>query len=199
MENIENQNQNINQEPNVGTGDETKNNDALFEKLNEIVDKRTAGIVKSILKENGVEDDEIKNVLNDYRQYKAKKVQTTATEIEELRRQNNDLNQRIKTGEKNAIIAKAASELGISNENLQYVRKLADLSNIEKDGHFDEEAIKSALQAVLNDVPAFKTAAQTEQDAGGFVKVGGQKKEQTKDDLEVNKIRRLMNLPELKN
>lgn len=199
MDNLENKNVNpaTETEPNVGSETE-KNNDALFQKLTDILDKRSEGIAKSILKENGIDNDELKDVLNEYKQYKAAKTKTVETEIAELKRVNAELNQKIKTGERNAVINKAATELGISSDNLKYVTKLADLTNIEKDGKVDVEAVKAALKSVIDEVPAFKGETKTEPETTGFVKVGSQKTEETKDDLEANRIRKLMGLPEIK-
>lgn len=199
MDNLENKNVNAatETEPNVGAETE-KNNDALFQKLDDILAKRSEGIAKSILKENGIDNDELKDILNEYKQHKAAKTKTVETEIAELKRVNAELNQKIKTGERNAVINKAATELGISSDNLKYVTKLADLTNIEKDGKVDVEAVKAALKSVIDEVPAFKGETKTEPEKTGFVKVGSQKTEETKDDLEANRIRKLMGLPELK-
>ena len=200
MENIETQVQTgagaVQTEQNAGAVQTEQNNDALFQKLDEILTKRSDGIVKNILKENGVEDGELKNILAEYKQSKESKSKATETEIANLRKTNEELNAKLRNSEKSAIITKQADELGITKDNLKYVEKLADFSNIEKDGQFDEDAIKSALQKVLDEVPAFKvTKTETE---NGFVKVGSQKSEQTKEDLEANRLRKLMGLPELK-
>ena len=186
-------------EQGAGAVVEEKDNTALYEKIEEVANKRIDGIVKNILKNNGVEDDEeLKSILNGYKQHKANKTKAADAEIENLRRVNAELTGKIKTGEKNAVIGKAAAELGISPDNLKYVEKLADLSNIEKDGQFDVEAVKTAFQSVLEAVPAFKSETKADKDAyTGFVKVGGKKTEQTKDELEANRIRKLMGLSEL--
>ena len=186
------------QEPNVGAVTGEKNNDELFKTLDEILSKRSDGILKSILKANGVEDDdELKTLLNEYKSNKATKTKAAEDELATLKRTNAELNQKIKTGERNSVIGKVAAELGISDSNLKYVTKLADLTNIEKDGQFNEELIKAALQSVIDDIPAFKAETKTETE-NGFVKIGSKKTEETKDDLEANRIRKLMGLPELK-
>jgi hypothetical protein len=174
------------------------NKEELFKTLNEVLDKRTDGLLKSILKTNGVEDDgELKSLIAEYKNHKATKTKVAEDELATLKRTNAELNQRIKTGERNTAIAKVAAQLGISDGHLKYVTKLADLTNIEKDGQFDEELIKAALQTVIDEIPAFKTETKTETE-NGFVKIGSKKTEETKDDLEANRIRKLMGLPELK-
>ena len=196
MENIETKETTIT-EQGAGAVVEDKDKEALYNKLDDILEKRSEGIAKNILKGNGIEDDEeLKTLLSGYKQHKANKTKVANDEIENLKRVNAELTGKIKTGERNAAITKAASELGISTENLKYVQKLADLGGIEKDGQFDVEAIKAAFQSVLEEVPVFKPETKREQD-NGFVKIGGQKKEQTKEDLEANKTRELWGLPKL--
>lgn len=186
------------QEPSAGAATE-KNNEALFKMLDDILEKRSDGIVKNILKTNGVEDDtELKSLLSEYKSNKATKNKAIDDELANLKRENAELSQKIKMGERKSVIAKAASELNISADNMKYVEKLADLSNIEKDGQFDIEAIKTAFQSVIDEIPAFKTETTKTETETGFVKVGGKKTEQTKDELEANRIRKLMGLPELK-
>ena len=181
-----------------GMDNGANSNDALFKKLDEIADKRINGIVKNILKENGLDDDGVKDVLASYLDSKKAKKTEVETELANLRKTNAELNTKIKASEKNALVAKQARELGIAESNLKFVTKLADFTNIEKDGQYDEEAIKSALEAVINEVPAFKTEKKSDNNDAGFVKVGGQKNEQSNDDLATNQLRKLMGLPEIK-
>lgn len=180
-----------------GIDNGANSNDALFKKLDEILEQRGNGIVKNILKQNGLDDDGVKDVLAAYMESKKSKKTEVETELANLRKTNEELNNKLKASEKNAIVAKQAKELGITETNLKFVTKLADFSNIEKDGKYDEEAIKSALEAVINEVPAFKTETKSDNN-DGFVKVGGQKSEQSKDDLATNQLRKLMGLPEIK-
>lgn len=180
-----------------GVNNETNSNDALFQKLDGIVEQRVNGIVKNILKNNGLDDDGVKDVLASYLENKKAKKTEVETELANLRKTNEELNTRIKASEREALIAKQAKELGIAENNLKFVTKLADFTKVEKEGQYDEEAIKSALQAVIDEVPAFKTEVKKETESG-FVKVGGQKNEQTNDDLATNQLRKLMGLPEIK-
>lgn len=59
----------------------------------------------------------------------------------------------------NAAILQAIG-LGIEAKNVPYVLKMADLSHVvREDGKLNEETLKSALNKVLEDVPALKTQA----------------------------------------
>ena len=63
-----------------------------------------------------------------------------------------------------------AVTLGISAKSIPYVLKMADLSNVVgQDGKINEETLKSALNKVLEDVPALKPQASG---TTGFVQVG---------------------------
>lgn len=63
----------------------------------------------------------------------------------------------------------AAVELGIDSKTIPYVLKMADLSQvIGQDGKINGEALKAAINKVLEDVPGLKPQAG----ATGFVQVG---------------------------
>lgn len=68
----------------------------------------------------------------------------------------------------NAAILQAVS-LGIGAKTIPYVLKMADLGDaMGQDGKINEEAVKNALNKVLEDVPGMKPQAAQ----GGFVQVG---------------------------
>lgn len=82
--------------------------------------------------------------------------------------------------EKDATLA--AIGLGIDAKTIPYVLKMADLSQVMgQDGKINDEAMKTAINKVLEDIPALKPQA-----AGttGFVQVGasGQPGQQTTTD-----------------
>ena len=64
-----------------------------------------------------------------------------------------------------------AIKLNVAPENVTYVLKLADFSDVVKDsGEIDDEKLTAALSKVLDDVPALKKAPDTK---GGFRQIGG--------------------------
>jgi hypothetical protein len=69
--------------------------------------------------------------------------------------------------------------LNVRPDRIDYAVELAKLSQIEIDenGHVDEEAVRDALQQVLNDMPEWKITSSSE-DGHGF-KLGspGQKQQ----------------------
>ncbi len=63
-----------------------------------------------------------------------------------------------------------AVSMGMDAKTIPYVLKMADLSKaIGQDGKINEETIKSALNQVLEDVPALKSQTKS---SGGFIQVG---------------------------
>lgn len=104
---------------------------------------------------------------------------------EEARRQRMDETERLRTEKQEAIqaaknresvanqrimLAEAkatAAGMGVPQESLKYISRLVDLADIDidVDGTPDEDAIKGAVQQVLNDVPALvKKAEETPQE-----------------------------------
>ena len=77
----------------------------------------------------------------------------------------------------------AAVSLGIDAKTIPYVLKMADLSQVMgQDGKINDEALKAALDKVLEDVPALKPQTPG---SSGFIQVGaasGQQQTQTTDD-----------------
>ena len=77
----------------------------------------------------------------------------------------------------------AAVSLGIDAKTIPYVLKMADLSQVMgQDGKINDEALKAALDKVLEDVPALKPQASG---STGFIQVGaasGQQQTQATDD-----------------
>lgn len=77
----------------------------------------------------------------------------------------------------------AAVSLGIDTKTIPYVLKMADLGQVMgQDGRINDEALKAALNKVLEDVPALKPQASG---STGFIQVGaasGQQQTQTTDD-----------------
>lgn len=82
----------------------------------------------------------------------------------------------------------AAVTLGIEAKTIPYVLKMADLSQaMGQDGKINEEAVKSALNTVLEAIPALKPQAGA---ATGFIQVGAASGEQTQQtvDTELDRI-----------
>lgn len=187
-------NKNLNTEEVVETNTTDNNNtdDELFSKLDEILAKRSNGIVKSVLKDNGIEDAEIGEILSRYKASKQTAKTKEAEAMTALQTKNAELTKKLFDIELNNTAKKVAAEIGLSEDKISYAMKLADIKTATKDGNIDNEALKSALTDVLNNIPEFKTKT-TNEDKPMIRKVGVEDKEpQTTDHI--SKVRKMVGL-----
>lgn len=130
-------------------------------------------VLKGYFKQQGLSKEEAEQAMSAFKQQQAAQqpdvnaLQTQAAQAQAMAQQ--------KEAENQAILQ--AIQLGIDPKTVPYVLKLADLSNVMgQDGTIAEEALKGALNKVLEDVPALKpTAEQT----SGFKQIGAGGGQQT--------------------
>lgn len=136
--------------------------------------------LKAYFKQQGLSQEEMDQAIAAFKQQKAAQqpdvgaIQAQLNQMQAIAQQ--------------AMIDKAATltaiELGIDAKTIPYVLKMADLSqSIGQDGKVNEETLKTALNKVLEDVPALKP-----QPVGttGFIQVGasgGGQQTSTGDDM----------------
>lgn len=149
-----------------------KNYEELFDKLDNILSKRSEGLAKSALKDNGLEDEEIKTALSEYRARKAQQAQEAQNNLATLKTENAELKNQLLQGKVESAAARQALELGLDAKSVPYLVKLADFKDVLNDkGEIDEEKMKSAIEKVLEDIPGLKPSAPQNT---GFVKIGAQ-------------------------
>ena len=183
-----------------GTTHTEHNFEEFFTKLDEIVDKRLAGVAKSSLKDGfGIEDEAERNeAYKNYINYKQNQKTKAETDYTALKTQNAELTQRLFNIELNGAASKAAKEIGMNPENITHALKLADMTEATKDGKIDNDKLKDALQKVLDDIPAFKgesssqDAKETNTDTG-VRKVGAKDSEKQTTDV-LNEFRKAIGL-----
>lgn len=188
-ENIQNQNVN---ETNQNAENNSNDNSELFTKLDAIIEKRIDGLTKSILKDNGTSDDDIKDIISQYKSHKATKIKQTSDELEKLRAENSSLKSQILDGKLSSAAIKVAEKIGIESKYIPQVMKLADLSNVTKDGEVDEDKLNEAMAKVIEECDVFKKTTKTEENKG-FKNVGGNSSDDKAEDS-IAKIRRAMGL-----
>lgn len=135
--------------------------------------------LKAYFKQQGLSQEEMEQAIAAFKQQKAAQqpdvaaLQQQATQAQALAQQ----------AQMQAAATMAAVSLGIEAKTIPYVLKMADLSQVMgQDGKINDEALKAALNRVLEDVPALKpqTPGST-----GFIQVGaasGQQQTQATDD-----------------
>lgn len=148
-----------------------------------MIDKGTQqkenAILKSYFQQQGLSEEEARQAMTAYKQQKAAQqpdvsaIQTQLAQAQAAAQQ--------AAVDKEATLA--AIELGIDAKTIPYVLKLADFSQaMGADGKINPEAVKSALNKVVEEVPALKPQLGQ---ATGFVQVGasgGASPQTTTDD-----------------
>lgn len=153
---------NVQTTQNSNVGGNTQNNvnyDEIFKKLDSILEKRSDGIAKSALKDNGYEDAEMKDILSQYRASKQAKATEADTTISTLTNENAQLKATIQKERLNNEALTQARSLNVDDKTVPYLIKMANLDNCFDDkGNVSADNVKKALEAVLNDVPGLKQA-----------------------------------------
>ena len=148
----------------------TPNYDEIFSKLDAILDKRSEGLAKSALKDNGIEESEIADIVKAYREQKQTKANEQATALTEAQKTIADLQKQIADRTLDDAFSTAAIELGVDAKQVPYVSRLAARDGVlGTDNQPDIEKVKAAINKVLEDVPALKASANANK---GFVPVG---------------------------
>lgn len=144
---------------------------ALFEKLDAILDKRSDGLARSALKDNGIAEEDAREIAAAYRQQKASAAQQQSEAMANLQQENRQLRAQMLQSQLSAEAMAQAGSLNVAPETVPYLLKLADLSGaVDEQGGINKEAVAQALNQVLTDLPALKRQTSRSQ---GFVPVGG--------------------------
>lgn len=122
--------------------------------------------LKAYFKQQGLSQEEVEQAIAAFKTQKAAQqpdinaVQQQLTQAQEIARQAQLRN----------AATMAAVSLGIDTKTIPYVLKMADLSQaMGQDGKVNDDTLKTALNKVLEDIPAFKPQAAG---SAGFVQVG---------------------------
>ena len=146
------------------------NYDEIFSKLDAILDKRADGLAKSALKDNGIEESEIADIVKAYREQKQSKASEQATALSDAQKTIADLQKQIADRTLDDAFSSAALELGIDAKQVPYVSRLAARDDVlGADKQPDIEKVKASINKVLEDIPALKASANANK---GFVPVG---------------------------
>lgn len=142
---------------NVASNTSSVNYDEIFKKLDSILDKRSEGIAKSALKDNGYEDAEMKDILTQYRASKQAKATEADNTISTLTTDLEQTKALLKEERLNNEALNQARGLNVDDKTVPYLIKMADLKDcFDEKGNVTPDKVKSALEQVLNDVPSLK-------------------------------------------
>lgn len=159
-----------------------------YDKIQGMIDRGTQqkenAILKSYFQQQGLSEAEAKQAMETFKQQKAAQqpdvaaLQTRLTQAQEAAN---------KAAVESAATLEAIS-MGMDAKSIPYLLKMADFSKaLGQDGKADSEAIKAALNKVVEDIPALKPQAVG---STGFVQVGvsGNNQAASAVDAELDKI-----------
>ncbi len=124
--------------------------------------------IKGYLKEQGLSKEEMSEAIRKFKEEKAAR----EPNVEVLQKERDDARLALReTVAKNEATLEAM-KMGIKEETIPYLLKLADLTDIYEDnGEIKEGAIKEKLEAVLKDIPQLKPQESDEANSG--FRIGG--------------------------
>ena len=141
--------------------------------------------LKAYFKQQGLSQEEMEQAIAAFKQQKAAQ-QPDIGAIQQQLTQAQAIAQKAMV---DSAATMTAVSLGIDAKTIPYVLKMADLSQVTgQDGKINDEALKAALNKVLEDVPALKPQAPG---STGFIQVGaasGQRQTQQTVDTELDRI-----------
>lgn len=172
QENVQENTQN--NQSNADAENNTKNSDNFAEKFEEILNKRIDGVAKSILKANGMdEDEEIKSFIESYHQRKETESKKINDEMEALKKENENLKAEKFKNELKETIKGLSGKLGFDEKYVNQIAKLADLSEVKtNDGKISEEKLTESINKVLEECDAFKVSKNKEVGNNKFTVIG---------------------------
>lgn len=140
--------------------------------------------LKAYFKQQGLSQEEMDQAITIFKQQKA----AQQPDVNAIQQQLTQAQAIAQQAQLQSAATMAAVALGIDAKTIPYVLKMADLSQaMGQDGKINEEALKTALNKVLEDIPALKPQA-----AGttGFLQVGAASGGQTQQtvDTELDRI-----------
>lgn len=129
--------------------------------------------LKAYFKQQGMSEEEMKQAIAAFKQQKAANqpdINALQGQVAEAQSKLEEAQQLAQQAQLQNAATMAAVSLGIDAKTIPYVLRMADLAQaMGKDGKINEEALKTALNKVLEDVPALKPQTSTNP---GFIQVG---------------------------
>ncbi len=139
-------------------------------------------VLKSFFKQQGLSQEEATQAMQAFKAEKAK----NNPDVSAIQTQLAQVQAAAEKAEVERLATIEAVGLGIDVKTLPYVLKMADLSSVKgQDGKVNQEAVKNALNKVLEDVPQLKPVAGSNQ---GFQIGGNGQQEQQTNNEDIRKM-----------
>lgn len=164
--------------------------DKIQQMLNGTLAAKEDTALKAYFKQQGLSQQEAEQAIAAYKQQKA----ANTPDVAGLQNQLTESQSAVAAAKAEASTARVeaaasmmAISLGIDVKTVPYVLKMADLSQVTgQDGKISEDALKTAISKVLEDVPALKPQ---EPGKNGFLQIGtGGNPSQSAQNTETNKL-----------
>lgn len=177
------------QQPNQQPAQAQISTEIDYDRIAQLVSGKQAvaedSVLKGYFKQQGLSKEEADQAINTFKQQRA----AQQPDVGALQTQLTDAQTKAqKEAVKSSAILVGIS-LGLDAKAIPHIIKMADMSQaVGEDGAINEEAVKTALSKVLEDIPALKPQ---QQQATGFVQVGAggnQGQAQTATDDQLDKI-----------
>lgn len=148
-----------------------------YEKLASLIAGKTSvtedTVLKSYFKQQGLSQEEMAQAITVFKQQKAANQPDVAAlqgQVSEAQSQMMAAQAETRKAQLERAAMMEAVTLGIDAKTIPYVLKMANLSQaMEQDGTINEDTLKTALNKVLEDVPALKPQASG---STGFTQIG---------------------------
>lgn len=172
------------QNPPAGTNPPTQPTAAPqidYDKIAQLIQGKQAAteesVIKGYLKQQGLTKEQMDQAIATFKQQQA----ANTPDVNALQTQAAQAQAAAQQAQIQAAATMAAVGLGIDAKTIPYVLKMADLSTaMGQDGKVNEEALKTALNKVLEDIPALKP--QSQQSSGFQIGASGGNQTTNNDD-----------------
>lgn len=166
-----------NQEPNNQNQSNQNGTQIDYGKIQQMLDGTLAAkedtALKAYFKQQGLSQQEVEQAITTFKEQKAANQPDIAgmqNQITEVQAQLAASQEAVRVAQVESAATMMAVSLGIEAKTIPYILKMADLSQVMgEDGNINEESLKTALNKVLEDVPALKPQADGKT---GFTQVG---------------------------
>ena len=157
-----------------------------YEKIQQMLDGTLKAkedvALKSYFKQQGLSQEEVEQAISTFKAEKSKNTPDVAA-LQNQVEQERATAQRAQI-EKDAIMT--AISIGLDAKTIPYVLKLADLTSVmDKDGKINEEAVKTAINKVLEDMPQLKPVSAENK---GFQIGGSGQQNQQQNNVNQNTV-----------
>lgn len=165
----------------------TPTKDIDYEKLASIISgKQTVAedtVLKNYFKQQGLSQEEASEAIKAFKEQK----KNSEPNLDELNQRATTAEQRALKSEMKAMAYTLVDELGITNKEVPYVMRMAELKDVVQEGAVSKEKLKEAMDKVLADLPQLKPSKADDKGFKGKVGADGGSGGKTDHDAELRK------------